>query len=235
MRAHWLQHVPHEGLGHLQSWLDRAGAEVTCTRLFAGDPLPDPREPDLLIVLGGPMSVNDDDSLPWLAAERRFIRDMIDQDRAAVLGICLGGQLIARALGARVGPSPEREVGWWPVEAVPPAGGAPDPARFPFPGRVAVLHWHGEAFDLPAGAVWLARSEGCPHQAMQFGRRVIGLQFHPEATPGWAQAVLAASPGALRPGPYVMAENELMADLAERCRAGNQLADDIMDFIMSPY
>ena len=230
MRAHWLQHVAYEGLGHLEGWLARAGAEVTCTRLFAGEPLPDPDGIDLLVILGGPMSVNDDATLPWLVAEKAFIARVIDRG-VGVLGICLGAQLIAAALGATVGPNPEREVGWWPVEAVPVPPQSSGPPLFPFPPRLTGLHWHGETFQLPSGAVRLARSEACTNQAMQVGRRVIGLQFHPEATPDWVRAVLAHSPDSLRPGPYVMAENALTADLTERCRIGNSLAERLMEFI----
>ncbi len=226
MRAHWIQHVPYEGLGHAQTWLSKAGAEVSCTRMFAGDRLPPAAAVDLLIILGGPMSVNDEATLPWLAAEKAFIAEVIAAG-TPVLGICLGAQLIASALGAPVGPSREREIGWWPVERVPPEPGT----IFPFPDRVTCLQWHGESFALPAGAVHLARSLGCEHQAMQIGRRVIGVQFHPEATPGWVASVLAHSPGAPLPGPYIMAENELTADLARRCREGNLLLDSLMDFI----
>jgi GMP synthase-like glutamine amidotransferase len=230
MRAHWIQHVPYEGLGHAQEWLAEAGAEVSRTRMFAGDTLPPPASVDLLVILGGPMSVNDGATLPWLAAEKAFIAAVIAAG-SPVLGICLGAQLIAAALGAPVGPSREREVGWWPVERVPPEPGAPPGAIFPVPDRVTCLQWHGESFALPSGAVHLARSPGCEHQAMQVGRRVIGVQFHPEATPGWVTAVLDHSPGALLPGPYVMPENELTANLARRCREGNLLLDILLDFI----
>ncbi len=230
MRAHWLQHVAYEGLGHLEGWLDRSGAEVTCTRLFAGELLPDPDDIDLLVILGGPMSVNDDATLPWLVTEKAFIARVIDRG-VGVFGICLGAQLIATVLGAAVGPNPEREVGWWPVEAVPVPQQPSGLPVFPFPPRLTCLHWHGETFQLPSGAVRLARSEACGNQALQVGRRVIGLQFHPEATPDWVRTVLAHSPGSLRPGPYVMAENALTADLAERCRIGNSLAERLMEFI----
>lgn len=229
MRVHWLQHVPYEGLGHIETWLAARQATVTCTRLYAGETLPDVASFDLLVILGGPMSVNDEDELPWLALEKAFIRRAIEADRG-VLGICLGGQLIAAALGAKVGPSPEREVGWWPVTKTPTAADSAAP-RFPFPDSVTCLQWHGEAFALPDGAIHLAQSPGCRHQAMQFGKRVIGLQFHPEADPDWVRKVLSRSPGALLPGPYIMAEDDLLADLQTRCRPANLLVDKILEYL----
>jgi GMP synthase-like glutamine amidotransferase len=233
MRTHWIQHVPYEGLGHAETWLSRVGAEVSCTRMFAGDALPPPASVELLVVLGGPMSVNDGAALPWLAAEKAFIAAVIAAG-TPVLGICLGAQLIAAALGAPVGPSREREVGWWPVDRVLTDPGSSSGAIFPFPDRVTCLQWHGESFARPVGAAHLARSPGCEDQAMQVGRRVIGVQFHPEATPVWVAAVLDQSPGALLPGPYIMPENELTSDLDRRCREGNLLLDNLMDFISAP-
>jgi GMP synthase-like glutamine amidotransferase len=230
MRAHWIQHVPYEGLGYLESWLAEHAAEVSCTRVFADEPLPPAAMVDLLVILGGPMSVNDETALPWLVAEKTFIAQVIEAG-IPTLGICLGAQLIASALGAAVGPSREREVGWWPVEAVPSMAASRPDDLFPFPERVTCLQWHGETFALPAGAVHLALSAGCEHQAMQIGRRAIGLQFHPEATPQWVAAVLAHSPDALRPGPYVMAENELTMDTGQRCQAGNLLLHNLLEFI----
>jgi GMP synthase-like glutamine amidotransferase len=231
MRVHWLQHAPYEGLGALEPRLLARGAALIQTRLFAGEPLPDREDIDFLVVLGGPMSVNDEATLPWLAPEKALLREVIARG-TPVLGICLGAQLMATALGGAVGPSPEREVGWWPVEGVPPPPAPPFPV-FPFPAALTALHWHGEAFSLPAGAVHLARSAGCPHQALQAAPRAIGLQFHPEADPPWVRAVLAHSPGSLRPGPYVMRREDLLADLDERCRAGNALLESLLDFLIS--
>lgn len=227
MRTHWLQHVPYEGLGHLEGWLAARSASVACTRLFAGDPLPDPATVDLLVILGGPMSVNDEDALPWLRAEKAFIRGAIDAG-CGVLGICLGAQLVASALGAKVGPSPEREVGWWPVTA---CDAADNGDGFRFPAAVTCLQWHGESFALPPGAIHLAQSPGCPHQAMQVGKRVLGVQFHPEATPAWVGAVLSHSPGALLPGRFVTTEADLTVDLETRCRPANLLAENMLSYI----
>lgn len=229
MRVHWLQHVPYEGLGHIASWVAARQATVTCTRMFTGEALPDVGSFDLLVILGGPMSVNDEDDLPWLAVEKAFIRQAIEADRG-VLGICLGAQLIASALGARVGPSPEREVGWWPVTRTAITGDGQQ-SRFPFPVEVTCLQWHGESFALPPGAVHLAQSPGCPNQAMQIGTRVIGVQFHPEATPAWTREVLSRSPGALLPGRFVTTESALMIDLEPRCRPANVLVEKMLDYL----
>lgn len=230
MRAHWLQHVAYEGLGHLEGWLARAGAEVTCTRLFAGEPLPDPDGIDLLVILGGPMSVNDDATLPWLVAEKAFIARVIDRG-VGVLGICLGLSSSPPRWAPPWAPTPSARWAGGRSRRCPCRRSLPGPPLFPFPPRLTCLHWHGDTFQLPSGAVRLAGSQACANQAMQVGRRVIGLQFHPEATPDWVRAVLAHSPGSLRPGPYVMAENALTADLTERCRIGNSLAERLMEFI----
>ncbi|MBK8164597.1 MAG: type 1 glutamine amidotransferase [bacterium] len=230
MRTHWLQHVEYEGLGALAPRLAARGLPLQRTRVFAGEPLPAASDIEFLVVLGGPMSVNDEATLPWLAPEKALIREVIVRG-TPMLGICLGAQLMATALGATVGASPEREVGWWPITPVPPPSSAPFPV-FPFPAAVTALHWHGEAFALPGGTVPLATSAGCPHQALQAGRRAIGLQFHPEADPAWVRTVLAHSPASLRPGPYVMAREDLLADLPERCQQGNAMLDRLLEFII---
>ncbi len=113
MKVHVLQHVPFEGLGSIDPWLASRGAEVAYTRFFQNDPLPSPGSMDLLVVMGGPMSVNDEGELAWLAPEKRFVRDAVESG-VPVLGICLGAQLIASALGACVYPNRVKEIGWFP-------------------------------------------------------------------------------------------------------------------------
>ena len=218
MRVHYLQHVPFEGLGSIGAWLDSRGARVTSTRLFDEPRLPAVDELDWLIVMGGPMSANDDDRLPWLVPERALIADAVAAGKV-VLGICLGAQLIARALGARVYRSREPEIGWLPVVAVD--GGAPGTgrreageadARGPLELPLEAFHWHGETFDLPAGATWLARSAACAHQAFSVGPRVLGLQFHLEMTPDGARALAEACADELRDAPYVQSAAEMLRD-----------------------
>ncbi|OOG23263.1 amidotransferase [Thioalkalivibrio denitrificans] len=226
MRAHFLQHVPFEGLGSIEPWLKGAGFEISCTRFFESTGLPDPAAFDLLIVMGGPMSVNDEDRFPWLRDEKQFIRNVIDRG-TSVLGICLGAQLIAGSLGASVDPNPHKEIGWFPVHGVPSG----DSRVFHFPSSVEAFHWHGETFDLPPGAVRIAQSEGCVNQGFQIGASVIGLQFHLETTPESARAIVSHCRDELQPGRYVQPEAEILGAPQERYDAINRLMDEILSFL----
>lgn len=205
MRAHVLQHVPFEGIGSIADWLEARDATVTTTRFYESPDLPALDGIDLIIAMGGPMSVNDEETLPWLVAEKAFLRAAIDQG-IALLGICLGAQLIANASGAKVYPGRQREIGWFPIEKVSNAENT-----FPFPSSARVLHWHGETFDLPAGAEHLARSAACEHQAFALGGRVLGLQFHPEVTRESLATMLEHSREDLVPGEFVQSEAEILA------------------------
>ncbi len=220
MRVHVFQHVPFEGLGAIEPWLAARGASVATTRWFA-----EPRPPaldsyDWLIVMGGPMSVNDDATLPWLRDEKRAIAAAIDADKT-ILGVCLGAQLIASALGAEVGPGREREIGWFPIERV----GEPDghPLARAFPTGTEVFHWHGETFELPSGTRHLARSEACERQAFALGARIVGLQFHLETTPESAAALVRHCSEDLRPGRFVQPSDELLRDPARFVRLRERL------------
>jgi GMP synthase-like glutamine amidotransferase len=226
MRAHYLQHVPFEGLGSIAPWLHAAGYEVTGTRFFESSALPHPRDLDLLVVMGGPMSVNDEPELTWLAPEKRFVRDAIEAGKR-VLGVCLGAQLIASAMGADVYPNPDKEIGWFPVQGVEPA----DPSHFRFPSSTEAFHWHGETFGLPRGAARIARSDGCENQAFQIGPSVIGLQFHLETTPESARAIVANCRGELTPSRYVQTEAEILAAGSDRYRAINRLMGEVLSFL----
>jgi len=229
MRAHCLQHVPFEGLGCIESWLVAAQYEITYTQLFEAADLPEPGAVDLLVALGGPMSVNDEAEFPWLAPEKRFIRRAIEAG-TPVLGICLGAQLIANALGARVSRNREKEIGWFPVDAMPTDGAAP----FRFPPTTEVFHWHGETFDLPAGAIRLARSAGCENQAFQLGRSTLALQFHLETTPAAARKMVEHGRAELQPARYVQSAAEILAAPPGKYRAINAQMAAVLAFLSGP-
>ena len=227
MKAHYLQHVPFEGLGSIETWLQSMHADVSVTRFFEEPALPDPGDVDLLVVMGGPMSVNDETGYPWLVPEKEFIRNAIEENRA-VIGICLGAQLIACAMGAAVYPNREKEIGWFPVTAEP-VSGADD--RFSFPRELLVFHWHGETFDLPEGATWLARSYACENQAFQLGRRVIGMQFHLETTPDAARDIVHHCRDELQPSRYVQSGAEILGAEDSNYAAINAWMDKVLRFV----
>ena len=227
MRTHYFQHVPFEGLGCVQPWLQKHAFQITSTRFFESPQLPNLTEIDLLVVMGGPMSINDELQFPWLLPEKAFIRRAIEAEKP-VLGICLGAQLIASALGAEVYPNGEKEIGWFPIEAVTTT----DQSVFRFPPTVKVFHWHGETFDLPSGAVHLARSSGCENQAFQIGQRVIGLQFHLETRPEDAEQLIWHGREELQPAQYVQAELEMLAAPPERYQIVNELMDRVVSFLL---
>jgi GMP synthase-like glutamine amidotransferase len=226
MRAHALQHVPFEGLGSIEPWLRAAGYEITTTRFFESAELPAVSEVDFVVAMGGPMSVNDERELPWLVDEKRFIAECIAAGKP-VLGVCLGAQLIASALGAKVYRNPEREIGWLPIEATPGAGDD----VFRFPDRIDVFHWHGETFDLPAGAARLASSTACVNQAFQVGRAAIGLQFHLETTPESARLIVEHCRDELVPARCVQTEQQILAAPPQRYIAINRLMANVLTYL----
>lgn len=226
MRAHYLQHVAFEGLGSIAPWLRGAGYTITATRFFGSARFPHLNDVDLLIVMGGPMSVNDEQELPWLVQEKQFIRSAIKAGKP-VLGICLGAQLIASALSASVYPNHSKEIGWFPVHAVP----IDDPMYFRFPAVMEPFHWHGETFDLPVGAVRLAQSDACENQAFQLGKRVIGLQFHLETTPETARELVENCRDELSPAKYVQSETTILMAADEKSSPINDLMIEVLSFL----
>lgn len=178
MRVVVFQHLPCEHPGIWRDFLREDGAEVTTVELDAGDPIPSLDGADALLVFGGPMNVDEHDRYPWLARETAAIREAACGG-LPLLGICLGGQLLARALGAPVTRSPSPEVGLLDVELT--EAGVADPLFAGWPRRPGVVQWHSDTFALPAGATLLATSPVC-RQAFRFGAHAYGLQFHPEVT-----------------------------------------------------
>lgn len=227
MRAHVLNHVPFETTGSIGEWLDVRQAVVSKTRFYADGILPALDGIDLIVIMGGPMSVNDESEFPWLRTEKRFIRDAIERG-TPIIGICLGSQLIASALGARVRKNAHPEHGWLPVEGLDG-----HPSCFRFPPAFTTFHSHGETFDLPANAIHLARSRACEHQAMQVGRNVIGLQFHLESTPGSAGAIVEACANEFEPGPWVQATTDLRRVPDDTYAESRRLMGEVLSYLVS--
>jgi GMP synthase (glutamine-hydrolysing) len=172
------RHVPFEDVGHIRPVLESCGIEVRSVDLYRGGAMPDPADAAGLIFMGGPMSVNDD--LPYLCREMELISTAASRNQP-VFGVCLGSQLIAKALGARVRPNSRKEIGWFEVQLTPAAG--VDPVFGGMPTSQTIFQWHGETFDLPAGATLLATSKLCRHQAFTVNGGIYAIQFHPEVTP----------------------------------------------------
>lgn len=207
-----LQHVPYEGPGALAPAIGETGADLQLVRLDYGDAVPSPDDIGAiagLVVMGGPMGVHDD--LPWLAPERALLRAAVEAGRP-VLGVCLGAQQLAAALGAEVVIGPEPECGVGEVHLTPAA--LSDPVFGAAPTPLPCVHWHGDTFALPDGAVRLAGNEAYENQAFRVGARAYGLQFHVEVTWG-----LVAHWGPhLPPGVFVRA-----SDVAHVSRAGEDI------------
>lgn len=224
---HWFQHVPFEGLGVIETWLTARGCTPNVTRFHAGDSLPDPDSIDWLIVMGGPMGVYDQDRYPWLKEEIAWIRDAIASGKT-VFGVCLGAQLIAAALGAKVYPNGQKEIGWFPVRLT--EEGRQSLLLKGFPQELPAFHWHGDTFDLPAGGVRLMTSVACANQAFSHGNRVVGLQFHLEVTPGGVSALIDQCGHELIPGPFIQTAGQLQGS-SDRFNSINLQMNVLLDHL----
>ncbi|MCX7005194.1 MAG: type 1 glutamine amidotransferase [bacterium] len=187
----FLLHTATEGPGTIAPFVAARGARAHYACLYAGAGLPaDPRHYDLIVAMGGPMNVDEEEHYPFLREETAFLRTAIAA-KVPVLGVCLGAQLIAKACGARVAKAPRPEIGWYPITLCNAA--ANDPAFAGLPAECTVLHWHEDMALLPEGAVLLASSADCPHQAFRVGS-ALALQFHVEITLAMLAAWTADKP-----------------------------------------
>jgi GMP synthase (glutamine-hydrolysing) len=212
MKVHVFQHVPFEDLAGMEPWLLHRGHTITVTRMWTSDVLPDPEMTDCLIVMGGPMGAYDDTKYPWLRAEKLWIEKAIPHGKP-ILGICLGAQIVASVLGARVFPHTHKEIGWYPV--TPTAAGATSPwLQSARGGSFTAFHWHGDTFDLPRGSVHLARTAACENQAFSYGDHVLGLQYHVDSTEESIGKLIANCADDLTEGPYVQTEEQIRKGLA---------------------
>ena len=192
-----VQHAEHEGPGLIAGALRDAEIDSCTVHLDAGDALPASDAVGGVVVMGGAMGVHDTDAFPWLVTERRWLTAVVDRG-IPVLGICLGAQQLAAALGAAVRTAAEPEIGTGTVELT--AAGRADPVLGPEAPLLAAVHWHGDTFDIPAGAVHLASSDRCLNQGFRYGSAVYGLQFHIEVDDDLAASWAPELPSGVRLG-----------------------------------
>ena len=179
MRAHIIVHAPFEAPGYVEQWILEKGFQLDYTKIYENEPLPLIDDFDFLVIMGGPMSAYDDELYPWMPKEKELLKNAILAEKK-ILGICLGSQLLASTLGAKVYPNNHKEIGWWPVRKVQTA----EKTIFDsYPDEAIVLEWHGDTYDIPDGAVCVATNDVAKHQAFVYGKHVLALQFHPEASP----------------------------------------------------
>jgi len=220
MNVHYLQHVPFEGLGYIEDWLIENKYSISSTRFYEADyNLPAVENIDALIIMGGPMGVYDTVPHPWLLEEKQFITDCIESGKK-VLGICLGAQLLADNLGAKVYGASHREIGWFPVK---PAEESKQLSWFYdlFKDQPTVFHWHGDQFEIPEGGLDLLSSAANNNQAFSYGDNLIGLQFHLEVTRDTLIDMLENGASELTDAPYIQKVEEITAREANisRCNA----------------
>lgn len=214
MKIHCLQHLKNETLGSIGTWASLKGHRLTKTFLYEKPDFPEPEDFDLLLIMGGTMSVYQEKEFPWLRPEKEFVKKVIDAGKP-VLGSCFGAQLIAEVLGGKVTRNRFKEIGWHRVKAL--AGENlktegeinPELPAGLFPEFTAFM-WHGDTFETPAGAVRLFESEACPNQGFIYKGNILGLQFHPEADRQWIRNLIEDSGHELVEGKFIQSKEEIL-------------------------
>jgi len=210
LRIHYLQHASFEGMSCLRDWFLQKHHVISGTHLYRGDRLPTIEEFDWLVILGGPMGVHDTEPFPWLIAEKQLIKAAMENGKI-VLGICLGGQLMAHVLGAEVKKNTYKEIGWFPITRCDEV--ETSVLKGIFPKQMNMFHWHGDTFAIPAGATPLASSAACANQGFVIGNRIVGLQCHPETTPQFIEYLARAGTDELaESSPYIQPAEKLFVD-----------------------
>nr|WP_197747762.1 type 1 glutamine amidotransferase [Acinetobacter sp. Marseille-Q1620] len=236
LKVHYFQHIAGEGFGSCYDYLKTLGAEITATEFFALptdlsfdiEALPDVEDVDLLMIMGGTMSVNDEVNFPWLKIEKRWIRRYLAQSKPAI-GLCLGGQLIANALGASVTRNTVQEMGWSTVYK----SNYIEKDCFQMPAEIQVMQWHSETFDIPKGAIRLAESKVCANQLYQIGTNVLGFQFHPEITKRVLDIFIEHEEELnIFQGAAIQAISELKNSQSQQFIQGNQLLNQAIDYVL---
>ncbi len=225
MKIHCFQHSHLGGEIYLPDWAAAKGHEWSSSIVPALPSLPSLSDLDCLVVLGGPMSVWEEDKHPWLTAEKRLMEDLIEAGKP-ILGICLGAQLLADVLGARTYRGEHMEIGWRRVEAS--AESRTHPVGSVLPDAFETFLWHGDSFDIPDGATHVARSAAFESQAFVF-ERALALQFHLEVRPDWVRRIAARDAGALAASEHVQSLEVVLGKPETLYRANNAIMERLLD------
>lgn len=225
MNIHCFQHVHFEDLGCINNWIEMNGHTLKYTKFYENIKIPDVDDFDLLIILGGPMSANDEKKFDWLKSEKEAIKEAIKNDKL-IIGICLGSQLIANVLGEEVYRNSEKEIGWFDQYMTDQQESKN--ILFKNENKLKVFHWHGETYKLPKNSVHLAYSECCENQAFLYKNKVLGLQFHLEVTKKSIVTMIENGRNELNKGKYIQSENEILSQ-TNNIESNNKIMIQILD------
>lgn len=207
LRIHFFQHVFFEGPANIEAWCVEKVHLISFTKFYEDPVLPELSGIDWLIIMGGPMGVYDEEKFDWLAVEKQFIKKAMRAGKT-IIGICLGAQLLAEVLGAKVYQNDYKEIGWFPVALT--SEGQQNKLFSNFENDATVFHWHGDTFDLPRNALHLAQSEACKNQAFLYKNKVLGLQFHLEMNEQSLKKMLENGASELVSAKYIQTKNEIL-------------------------
>lgn len=215
----------------MEEWAEQRGHSLSATKFYEHNKIPPVEEIDWLIIMGGPMSVHDEGKYPWLKQEKAFIQEAVKNGKT-IIGVCLGAQLIADVLGAKVYPNHEKEIGWFPVSFTEHANQFKSLNQLP--SGFTVFHWHGDTFDLPKDSKHLVFSEACRNQAYIYKEKVLGLQFHLETTKDSLWQMISHGRKELVPKKYIQSENEILTQQDLFISANKKILFALLDEMANP-
>ena len=228
MRLLFLQHDPLDGPGALLEWANIRDYSLEICLVSSGEPFPSLDSFDLLVTLGGPMGAYEEEANPWIAEEKQYLREVVAAGKK-IVGLCLGCQLLAAALGGEAFRHTCKEFGWQPIEITKEGK---EWLSVEVESFFRAFQWHGDTYSLPPGAIQLARSEAAEQQAFLIGKQVLGLQFHLEWTEQMMRDALA-DPGVAPPAsPFVQTPEEILAEIS-LCTSGKKRFFLLMDRFVS--
>ncbi len=208
MKIHFLEHVPFETPAYIETIARNRNYSFEKTRLFSDDPFPRQADFDLLVIMGGPMNVYETHEFPWLEKEKKFIASAIENEKK-IIGICLGAQLLADVLGAKVFKNEHKEIGWYEVRLTAESKNAR--LLESIPDSFFAFHWHGDTFEIPQGAICVGSSAACRNQGFIYNNNIIGLQFHLELTAPDISGLIKYCGDEIIKADYIQTEKEIIS------------------------